>query len=97
MIPSWQGVLASAARLLTLEGELHIVDFGEQEQLPKAFRATLRAWLAKFHVTPRAQMRDVVEQLARQDGAAVTFVPIKGGYAWRLTLKKRAGEVPAAA
>ena len=55
MIPSWQGVLASAARLLTPEGELHVVDFGEQEQLPKAFRATLRAWLAKFHVTPRAQ------------------------------------------
>jgi S-adenosylmethionine-diacylgycerolhomoserine-N-methlytransferase len=97
MIPSWEGVLAAAARLLTPQGELHVVDFGQQEHLPKAFRSALRAWLARFHVTPRAQLRQAVERLARQDGAAVAFVPIKGGYAWRLTLRNEPGRAPAAA
>ena len=97
MIPSWQAVLASAVRLLAPEGELHIVDFGQQERLPRAFRSALRAWLAKFHVSPRGHLRQAVEELAKSEGASVTFVPIKGGYAWRLTLKKQAGRVRAAA
>jgi S-adenosylmethionine-diacylgycerolhomoserine-N-methlytransferase len=97
MIPSWQLVLASAAGLLAPDGELHVVDFGQQEGLPRAFRAALRAWLAKFHVMPRAHLRMAVEDVAQQQGAAVTFVPIKGGYAWRLTLRKQANRVPAAA
>lgn len=97
MIPSWQAVLSAAVPMLASDGELHVVDFGQQERLPKAFRTALRAWLAKFHVMPRAHLRDAIEQLARREGAAVTFLPVKGGYAWRLTLKKQAGRVPAAA
>lgn len=88
MIPSWQPVLATANQMLAPDGELHVVDFGQQERLPKVFRSTLRSWLASFHVTPRAHLREVIEQLAGQDGASVEFVPIKGGYAWRLVLKK---------
>jgi S-adenosylmethionine-diacylgycerolhomoserine-N-methlytransferase len=90
MIPSWQSVLASAAPMLAPGGELHIVDFGQQEKLPRAFRSALRAWLAKFHVTPRAHLREAVEQLARQQNAKVEFTAVKGGYAWRLALKKAA-------
>jgi S-adenosylmethionine-diacylgycerolhomoserine-N-methlytransferase len=97
MIPPWQAVLASAAAMLPPDGELHVVDFGQQERLPRAFRAALRAWLAKFHVTPRAHLRAAAEHVAQQQGAAVTFVAIKGGYAWRLTLRKQADRVPAAA
>jgi S-adenosylmethionine-diacylgycerolhomoserine-N-methlytransferase len=94
MIPSWQAVLASTAGLLAPGGELHVVDFGQQERLPRAFRAALRAWLAKFHVMPRAHLRMAVEDVAQQQGAAVTFAPIKGGYAWRLTLKKSSSVFP---
>jgi S-adenosylmethionine-diacylgycerolhomoserine-N-methlytransferase len=90
MIPSWQAVLASAAKMLAPGGELHVIDFGQQERLPKAFRSALRSWLAKFHVTPRAQLREVMQQLAEQEAATVEFTAIKGGYAWRLTLKRRA-------
>ncbi|MGE0008608.1 MAG: class I SAM-dependent methyltransferase [Parvibaculaceae bacterium] len=97
MIPSWREVLASAVKLLAPEGELHIVDFGQQERLPAVFRAGLGLWLARFHVTPRAQLRAAVEDLARREGAAVAFTSIKGGYAWRLTLRRRAGRLPAAA
>ena len=42
-------------------GSLHIVDFGQQERLPRWFRALLRGWLAKFHVAPRVDlMREVL-------------------------------------
>jgi S-adenosylmethionine-diacylgycerolhomoserine-N-methlytransferase len=89
MIPSWQSVLASAARMLAPGGELHIVDFGQQEKLPHAFRFVLHAWLAKFHVMPRAHLREAVEQLARQQNAKVEFTAVKGGYAWRLVFLKK--------
>ncbi len=92
MIPSWQAVLASAVKMLAPGGELHIVDFGQQERLPRAFRQALRAWLAKFHVSPRAHLREVVEQLAEQQGAGAEFTALKGGYAWRLVLKRPADE-----
>ncbi len=88
MIPSWQAVLASAMRMLAPGGELHVVDFGQQERLPRVFRSVLRAWLARFHVTPRAHLREALEQLAGQSGGSLDFTAIKGGYAWRLTLKK---------
>jgi S-adenosylmethionine-diacylgycerolhomoserine-N-methlytransferase len=88
MIPSWQAVLAAASRMLAPGGELHVVDFGQQERLPQIFRSALRSWLARFHVKPRAYLREVVEQLAQQEGASVEFVAIKGGYAWRLVLKR---------
>jgi S-adenosylmethionine-diacylgycerolhomoserine-N-methlytransferase len=88
MIPSWQAVLVSASQMLASGGELHVVDFGQQERMPQVFRSVLRSWLARFHVTPRAHLREAVEQLAQQDGASVVFSPIKGGYAWRLILKK---------
>jgi S-adenosylmethionine-diacylgycerolhomoserine-N-methlytransferase len=89
MIPSWQAVLASAAKMLAPGGELHVIDFGQQERLPKAFRSTLRAWLVKFHVTPRVHLRQVMEQLAEREAATVEFTAIRGGYAWRFTLVKR--------
>ncbi len=47
--------------------------------------------------SPRSPAARAIEQLARREGATVTFVPIKGGYAWRLTLKKQLSRVPAAA
>lgn len=88
MIPSWQAVIASANKMLAPGGELHVVDFGQQERLPKVFRSVLRSWLARFHVTPCAHLREVAEQLAQQEGATVQFASIKGGYTWRLVFKK---------
>lgn len=90
MIPPWQAVLAQASRMLAPGGELHVVDFGQQERLPKLFRSGLRKWLAWFHVTPRAELRDRLEDLARAEGATLQFVAVKGGYAWRFAVKKPA-------
>ena len=52
MIPNWPAALDRALTLLTPDGELHIVDFGDQGRLPGLFRRGLRRWLAVFDVTP---------------------------------------------
>lgn len=88
MIPPWQAVLSQASQMLAPGGELHIVDFGQQERLPKFFRSLLRKWLAWFHVTPRAELRESLEEVARSQGASLQFVTVKGGYAWRFAVKK---------
>ena len=90
MIPPWQEALASSSRLLAPGGELHVVDFGQQERLPKFFRASLRQWLAWFHVTPRADLRERLEDVARAQGASVQFTVLKGGYAWLFAVRKPA-------
>lgn len=90
MIPLWQAVLTQASRMLAPGGELHIVDFGQQENLPTLFRSILRKWLAWFHVAPRAELRESLEEVARSQGASLHFVTVKGGYAWRFAVKKPA-------
>ncbi len=59
MIPEWERALDHACGLLAPHGALHVVDFGQQEQLPRWFALPLGAWLAKFHVAPRADLFDI--------------------------------------
>ena len=56
MIPDWQQALVAAAKALSEQGHVHIVDFGDLKTLPG--KHLLRAWLALFHVTPRARTAD---------------------------------------
>ena len=81
MIPGWQDALIEAISWLAPEGELHIVDFGSQERLPVWFRACLRQWLARFHVSPRDNLQDELEMLAGRAGSLVRFERPYGGYA----------------
>lgn len=69
MIPPWRAAVAEASRHLADDGALHVVDFGGQDGLPGWFRAGLVAWLAKFHVEPRADMEEVMGKAAKQAGA----------------------------
>src|SRR3546814_9312124 len=53
MIPDWQGALRQAARCVADGGKLEVVDFGQQDRLPKFWKQALFGWLARFHVAPR--------------------------------------------
>ena len=64
MIPDWDGALREALRHLAPGGTLHIVDFGDQAELPVWFKRGLRAWLARFHVSPRDGLSDVLRDVA---------------------------------
>ncbi len=88
MIPDWQAPLDQAARLLAPGGQLHIVDFGQQEGLPGWFRRLLMGWLGKFHVTPRAELFRASEEVAARNGLTCTALPRFRGYAWRVMLER---------
>jgi len=82
MIPGWEKTIAQATAVLAPGGSLHVVDFGEQEGLPRWFRTLLRGWLRKFHVAPRETLRDVLESESERTGATFHFRTLYRGYAW---------------
>jgi S-adenosylmethionine-diacylgycerolhomoserine-N-methlytransferase len=81
MIPPWRAAVGEASRHLAEDGALHVVDFGGQDRLPGWFRAGLVAWLAKFHVEPRADLEDVMRAAAKEAGAILTFEALFRDYA----------------
>jgi S-adenosylmethionine-diacylgycerolhomoserine-N-methlytransferase len=81
MIPDWHGVLQAALSRLAPGGRLHVVDFGNQEQLPGIARALLRRWLSMFDVTPREDLETVLSAMADRSGAELRFERPFRGYA----------------
>jgi S-adenosylmethionine-diacylgycerolhomoserine-N-methlytransferase len=71
MIPEWQAALDQGCRILAPGGSLHVVDFGQQERLPRWFGKAFRAYLAQFHVTARADLFQVGAELAGRHGLAL--------------------------
>lgn len=88
MIPAWPCVLEAAVKLLLPGGELHIVDFGDQEQLPRWCRSGLRLWLSLFHVTPRADLERVLATLADKKRMTLSFERPYFGYSQLAILKR---------
>ena len=88
MIPDWQAALDAALLALRPGGSLHIVDFGQQENLPTWFRTGLRSWLTRFHVTPRADLVTALEQRLENRNANMTFTSIGRGYAWHAVVRR---------
>jgi len=87
MIPDWTMVLDGALSALAPGGELHIVDFGGQEKFPPPLRATLRAWLALFAVTPCARLEaELAGRAGRLDATLLVRRPY-GGYAQYAVLR----------
>ncbi len=80
MIPDWRAALTQGAQVTG--GTMHIVDFGQQERLPRWFGRALAAWLAKFDVEPRAALPAFLSTLGRH----VRFEPLYRGYAWSAML-----------
>jgi S-adenosylmethionine-diacylgycerolhomoserine-N-methlytransferase len=82
MIPPWREAIAQGFDIVaTPGGRLLIVDFGEQDRLPAWFRRSLFAWLAKFHVTPRADLEGVLAELAAASGGELSFRRLYRDYA----------------
>jgi S-adenosylmethionine-diacylgycerolhomoserine-N-methlytransferase len=88
MVPVWREALEMAASVLAPEGELHIVDFGMQQRLPRWFSALLGAWLAKFHVTRRDELREACEALAARHGLRMHYQSLYRDYAQRIVLRR---------
>ncbi|MFZ5725463.1 MAG: class I SAM-dependent methyltransferase [Pseudomonadota bacterium] len=83
MIPDWKAALVHAARCVAPGGRLEVVDFGQQDRLPRVWRRTLFGWLAQFHVAPRAELAPMIAGLAREMGSAGHCRSLYRGYAIR--------------
>jgi S-adenosylmethionine-diacylgycerolhomoserine-N-methlytransferase len=82
MIPDWKAALLEG--LKATGGSAHIVDFGQQEGWPRAFKSVLFAWLDSFDVEPRAMLPEFVGML----GLKSSFRPLYRGYAWSAVLSR---------
>lgn len=80
MIPGWIAALDCAAAHVAPGGALHIVDFGQCEQLPRAFKAALFAFLDHYTVTPRADLESRIATTARAHRLASNFSRLHRGY-----------------
>jgi S-adenosylmethionine-diacylgycerolhomoserine-N-methlytransferase len=81
MIPPWPRALDRGASLLAPGGRLLVVDFGQQERLPRWFRSILFAWLERFHVAPRAELERALSDVAKRRGGDLRFTRHYRGYA----------------
>jgi S-adenosylmethionine-diacylgycerolhomoserine-N-methlytransferase len=89
MIPGWEKAVSAALAALSPGGSLHVVDFGQQEALPRWCRTLLRGWLRKFHVEPREALRDVLESESERIGASLRFRTLYRGYTWLAVIGSR--------
>jgi S-adenosylmethionine-diacylgycerolhomoserine-N-methlytransferase len=88
MIPDWMGAVEQAVAHLAPGGSLHIVDFGRQHRLPRIFGTGLNAWLARFHVTPRHDLRDRLAGICDQQGLTLAHRDLSGSYAQHAVLAR---------
>ena len=80
MIPPWREALDCALGCVAPGGSLHIVDFGQQQKLPKWFRSVLYAWLRLFSVHPQAELHDELVKVAERHNAKLEYKLLYGGY-----------------
>ena len=86
MVPDWPAAFDRALAATAPEGRLNIVDFGQQERLPRLLRAGLARWLGLFHVHPQADLARIVAARAKASDRPCRFAPLYRGYAWSLTV-----------
>ncbi len=88
MIPPWREALEQGCALLASGGEVHVVDFGRQERLPRWFGSALKAWLARFHVTPRDDLFAAGVELAARHGLLIEAEQPFRDYARMMVLRR---------
>lgn len=90
MIPPWQAAVRESIDALAPGGELHVVDFGQQQGWPRWFERLMVGWLAKFSVYPRADLEEVLGAAARETGAGFEFEKLYRDYARYAVIRKPA-------
>lgn len=88
IIPPWKESLDHALKLLPSGGEIHIVDFGGQDQLPLPFRKALFWWLEVFHVYYKPEIIDYLKQLESENKGTLEFETLFKGYAYRAVFRR---------
>lgn len=82
MIPDWRRALAATDDAVAPGGRLHIVDFGDFAGLGRLAASALRLWLRHFHVEPRSEILQTLEQAQRGLGDALWISPGRYAFLW---------------
>ena len=88
MIPPWRESIENALKNLKVGGELFIVDFFDQRDLPGPFRRFLKWWLMKFHVKFWPELMPYLESLQGSGIAGVTIKPLFRRYSFIASIRK---------
>ena len=88
MIPAWRDAINNALNNLRPGGELWIVDFYDQKDLPRTFRKMLQNWLKAFHVKFWNDLIPFLGTLETKGLVRMTVTPIYKRYAFIARLEK---------
>jgi len=89
MVPAWEGAIEAALANLRPGGQLVIVDFWDQADLPGWFAAGLKKWLSLFHVFYRPDVHTALTALGESGRADVSFESVAKRYAYIAIVRKR--------
>lgn len=88
IIPPWRDSIDHALTVVKPGGEIHIVDFGGQEDMPPRFRKFLFWWLDKFHVRHRPEVLEYLKRLEFEKAGSLKIERLYHGYAYYAVFRK---------
>jgi S-adenosylmethionine-diacylgycerolhomoserine-N-methlytransferase len=88
MIPPWRESIDNALANLKQGGELFIVDFYDQADLPAPFRKFLKWWLSKFHVRFWPELMPHLRSLEEKGAVSLSIDPLFRRYSFIARMKK---------
>ena len=88
MIPPWKESIDHALACLAKGGEIHIVDFGQQEELPEWFKKFLFRFRKLFHVVPEPELETYLLSLNDKSGLNIEISKPFKGYALLAVIRK---------
>ena len=88
MIPLWRESIDNALANLKQGGELFIVDFYDQADLPQSFQNFLKWWLSKFHVKFWPELMPHLRSLEDSGVVSLRIEPLFRRYSFIARMKK---------
>lgn len=88
IIPPWQESIDHAIALLPDGGEIHIVDFGGQGDLPAPVSKFIFWWLKMFHVYYKPEILDYLHRLEVEKKGSLVVQHLYKGYTYHAVFKK---------
>jgi S-adenosylmethionine-diacylgycerolhomoserine-N-methlytransferase len=88
MIPTWPQAIDAALANLKPGSTLYVVDFWDQAQWPRWFRALLKNWLDLFHVVHRPELLENLRERAARGEGRLDIEPVARRYAYLATFRK---------
>ncbi len=88
IIPPWKESIDHALELMPSGGEIHIVDFSSQDDLPKPFSKFVFWWLKMFHVYYKPEIMEYLISLESSGKGSLDVTYMYKKYAYRAVFRK---------